>query len=237
MMKQQDALDKILKSLIKSSEEEYHTNEATLKNNFFYHLRLNNPKYQITVEESLKSHIQFNGRADYYLNDISTNSYQNDIIIEFKINCINKGLIKHDIDKLEKIKTLNPKIVCIFINVFTKKLDFINYLPVIDMFSQTKIYTVTISKSVDNFYIKKDLEIIRYPLNETTLITSTDRLIFSKIIPENTPTIKIPNFEGQTKYINIYPKARSNASFGKAWNKNKNDEKPYHRFINPKNIK
>lgn len=230
-MKQRTALDKILKSLISTIEEEYQTNEATLKNNFFYHLRLNNPLYQITVEENLNNHIKLNGRADFFLNDTSKKSYRDDIVIEFKINCTSKNLINHDIKKLEKIKTLNPHIACLFINVFTNTIDFLKYLSVIELFEKTKVYTLTISKSVNNFFIDDNLETKRFALEKTTIISSTDR--FLSLTPKNIATIKIPCFQGQNKFINLYPKSQSNSAYGKSWNKNKNDEKPYFRFVNP----
>jgi len=230
-MKQATALDKILKSLISTLEEDYQTNEATLKNNFFYHLRINNPAYQITVEENLNNHIKLDGRADFYLNDTSTKSYKDDIVIEFKINCTNKNLINHDINKLEKIKILNPHIACLFINVFTSSIDFLQYLSVVDLFGKTKIYTLTICKNVNNFFIADNLEIKRFQLDKITIISSTDR--FLSLTPKSIPTIKVPSLNGQSKFIILYPKSEPNSAFGKSWNTKNKNEKPFFYFENP----
>jgi len=226
--KQGEAIDKILRSLIQCFEERYHTNEATIKNNFFYHLRRNNPKYIISVEENLSNHVKINGRADFYLSDPETKSYYNDIVLEFKINCSNSQLILHDIKKLEKIKNLNPHLVGIFINVIESEIDFLKFLKIATLFSKTKIYVLVICERVVNFLIKDNFEIKEFSLKGTTLITNCDRLSSNSVVPNRIPTIRIPNLNGQTKFINVYPNSRRNSY----WKKNK-DEKPFHRFSNP----
>jgi hypothetical protein len=228
--KQGDALDKILKSLIECFEERYHTNEATIKNNFFYHLRLNNPNYLITVEENLANHVNLSGRADFYLSDSETKSYYNDIVLEFKINCRNLNLIRHDINKLEKIKKLNPHIVGIFINVIEDEIDFIKFLKVVDLFKKTKVYALVICDKVANFLINDKIERKILGLDSTTLITNCDRILGcgNRIEINEIPTIRVPNLNGQTKFINVYPNSKTNAY----WKQNK-QKKPFFRFAYP----
>lgn len=204
-LKQHRTLRNVIIALEKTLKEDYHTNEATLKHNFFYHLRTLNTEHLITVEESLKQHINFNGRADFYLSDSTTKSYANDVVIEFKLNCFFSRTkeIKHDIEKLEGIKKLNPKIASLFINVFTDSLDFNEILKISDLFSSTKIYSIFIAPSIDNYLYFKDGEVLKYQLQSPTIITSSARFLEQCIIPETILTIRIPNLQGMTKSIGL----------------------------------
>ena len=69
MAKQGELLIKIVKSLIEAYNDSPILNEATFKHNFFYYLKLKNPKYLVSVEENLWEHVKVDGRADYYLDD------------------------------------------------------------------------------------------------------------------------------------------------------------------------
>jgi len=204
-LKQHRTLRNIIIALEKTLKEDYHTNEATLKHNFFYHLRTLNTEHLITVEEGLKEHINFNGRADFYLSDPTTKSYANDVVIEFKLNCYFSRTkeIKHDIEKLEGIKNLNPKIASLFINVFTETLNFNEILKISELFSSTKIYSIFIAPSVDNYSYFKNGEVLKYQLSNPTIITSTARFLEQCIIPSTIPTIRIPNLKGMTKTIGL----------------------------------
>jgi hypothetical protein len=204
-LKQHRTLRNCIIALEKTLKEDYHTNEATLKHNFFHHLRILNTEHQITVEESLKNLINFNGRADFYLSDTSIKSYANDIVIEFKINCYasRSNEILHDIHKLEGIQNLNPKIVPLFINFFTNKVKFEDILKISKYFNSTKIHSIFIAPSVDNYLFYLDNEIRKYELSTPTIITSTARFLEQCIIPENIPTIRIPNLNGMTKTVGL----------------------------------
>jgi hypothetical protein len=204
-LKQHRTLRNIIVALEKSLREDYHTNEATLKHNFFYHLRTLNTEHLITVEESLREHINYNGRADFYLSDSTTKSYANDVVIEFKFQCLfsRKKEIKHDIEKLEGIKELNPKIVSLFVNVFSDTLDFNEILKISDLFASTKIYSLFIAPSIDNFFYFKEGEVLKYQLERPTIITSTARFLEQCIIPSTIPTIRIPNLQGMTKTVGL----------------------------------
>jgi hypothetical protein len=204
-LKQHRTLRNCILSLEKTLKEDSHTNEATLKNNFFYHLRTLNTEHQITVEENLKNLINFNGRADFYLKDTTSKSYANDVIIEFKINCFASRTkeILHDIKKLEGIQTLNPMIAPLFINFFTNQVRFEEVLKACKHFNSTKIYCIFIAPSIDNYLFYTNNEVRKYELSTPTIITSTARFLEQSIIPENIPTIRIPNLNGMTKTVGL----------------------------------
>ena len=213
--KQYEILKKITLALIQTFEKEKQCNEATLKHNFFYYLKNKNPKYDVIVEENLKKHINFLGRADYYLDDKSK-SYRNDVVIEFKVNCHSTKLIKHDLNKLDKIKKINPYIAAVFINVITRELNFIRFLKLLDLFYDTKSYGVIICPKVKGFFYKnKNIEIIQYELNNTTFIVNNARFIETHLIPLKYPIIRIPNKGGMTKKINLYKPNREQYSKNK----------------------
>ena len=185
-MKQATALDKILKSLISTLEEDYQTNEATLKNNFFYHLRINNPAYQITVEENLNNHIKLDGRADFYLNDTSTKSYKDDIVIEFKINCTNKNLINHDINKLEKINIES---------LFKNK----------SILNTNLIYNLLNNDSNNHNHTKKIQILPAYPYNSNNMYPDLTQL--SSSAPPSVPiNMQIPSAPPFSQYHNTQQK-------------------------------
>ncbi len=208
MLKQYDLLKKIVEALISTIEEKQNPNEATLKHNFFHHLKLQNKHYIITLEENLKKHINFNGRADYYLND-GSRSYRNDIVIEFKVNCKNTSLIKHDLDKLDKIRRLNRYIAPIFINMFTKELDFRDYLnKTKKLFYDTKAYAITISPKIKNFFVRDDLQIIERKMEGVSFIINNARFIETGLIPTKFNVIRLPNKGGMLKNIHLYPSGR-----------------------------
>ncbi len=232
-MKQHNTLKKIVDALISTIEGEYQTNEATFKNNFFYHLKKEAPDHVITVEENLNGHTRYNGRADFYLSDSASKSYKNDVVIEFKNNCYDKKEIIKDIKKLEGFYKINKSISPIFINTFASKLDFLRFLDLADVFAKTKVYSIAICPELDNFFYMEGLETKKFPLNKTTIITSCARLLEQKIIPEYISTIRIPNLEGMTKFINLYPNSKSNAYFKKLRNKNRIEELPYVKFVHP----
>lgn len=209
-LKQHRTLRNCILSLEKTLNEDYHTNEATLKHNFFHHLRIMNTEHQITVEENLKPLINFNGRADFYLSDTSTKSYANDVVIEFKLNCYasRSKEIMHDIDKLERIQNLNPKIAPLFINFFTSNVNFDDIIKINKYFNSTKIYSIFIAPSVNNYLYYIDNEVRKYELQSPTIITSTARFLEQCIIPENIPTIRIPNLYGMTKTVGLCVKPK-----------------------------
>lgn len=233
-MKQHNTLKKIINALIATVEGEYQTNEATFKNNFFYHLKKEAPEHIITVEENLTGHTMYNGRADFYLSDNTSRSYKNDVVIEFKNNCYDKKEIIKDIKKLEGFYRINKSISPIFINTFSSKLDFLRFLELIDVFAKTKVYSIAICPELDNFFFMDGLETKKFILNKTTIVTSCARLIEQKIIPQSIATIRIPNLDGMTKFINLYPNSKSNAYF-KTPVKKKDREKaaPYIKFVHP----
>ena len=204
-LKQHRTLKNCIQALKKTMLEDYQMNEATLKNNFFHHLRNLNTEHQITVEENLNNHIGFNGRADFYLSDLTTKSYANDVIIEFKINCLSnrKKEIIHDIEKLEKIGTLNPKIAPFFINFFTTDLDFNEARKLFDMFFDSNTYVIFIAPNISNFKYKMDGEILKFKFLPPVVITNTPRLLDQCIIPNDIPTIRMPKKNGKTKYIGL----------------------------------
>jgi hypothetical protein len=224
MAKQHEILKKIIESLIDTIQENTNSNEATLKHNFFYHLKLRNPEYMITVEENLFKHLKIRGRADYYLNDRECKSYANDVIIEFKINCMNEKLIKHDLTKLDRIKELNRSVAPLFINVFTKELDFLQYLKLKNTFFNAKAYAVSVCPKLNGFYYREGLETLQYDLNRITFIVNNARFLEQYIIPLQYPTIRLPNKGGMTKYINLYKAGREK------WGNNK-----YVQFKKPLN--
>jgi hypothetical protein len=209
-LKQHRTLRNCILALEKTLKEDYHTNEATLKHNFFHHLRTLNIEHQIRVEENLKSLINFNGRADFYLSDTSTKSYANDVVIEFKLNCLvsRSKEIMHDIKKLEGIQKLNPKIAPLFINFFTSQVRFEEIMKISQFFSSTKVYAIFIAPSIENYLFYNDREVRKYELSMPTIITSTARFLEQCIIPENIPTIRIPNLNGMTKKVGLCVKPK-----------------------------
>ncbi len=233
-MKQHNTLKKIINALIVTVEREYQTNEATFKNNFFYHLKKEAPDHIITVEENLTGHTMYNGRADFYLSDHTSRSYKNDVVIEFKNNCYDKKEILKDIKKLEGFYKINNSISPIFINTFSTKLDFLRFLQLIDVFAKTKVYSITICPELDNFFYMDGLETKKFMLNRTTIITSCARLLEQKIIPEYVSTVRIPNLDGMTKFINLYPQSKTNAYFKKSVKKGiEKKDAPYIKFVHP----
>lgn len=203
-LKQHRTLRNIIVSLERTLKEDYHSNEATLKHNFFYHLRKLNTEHQITVEESLNKHIDRNGRADFFLSDIGTKSHRNNVAIEFKINCFKQKLIEHDIKKLEGIKNLNPLLATIFIDFFTEPLDFAGLIKIFPHFNEShKIYLVFIAPSVDNFVHYHNGEVLKYKLNKPTIITTSARFLEQGIIPPHIPTIRIPTSKSMMKFISL----------------------------------
>jgi len=235
-LKQHNTLKKIVKALVNTIEGEYNTNEATFKHNFFYHLKKEVPSHTVTVEENLMGHTQYNGRADFYLADSASKSYRNNVVIEFKNNCFEKKEILKDIKKLEGFHSLNRSISPIFINTFTSKLDFLRFIGLIDLFEKTKVYSIAICPQLDNFFYLEGLETKKFLLDKTTIITSSARLLEQKIISEKISTIRIPNYEGMTKFINLYPNSKTNAYFKKSIKKqNTIEEIPYIRFVHPLN--
>lgn len=223
-MKQHNTLKKIVNALIVTIEDEQQSNEATFKNNFFYHLKKEAPDHTITVEENLTGHTNYNGRADFYLSDPASKSYKNNVVIEFKNNCYDRKQILKDIKKLEGFYTVNTSISAIFINAFSSKLDFLNFLDQADLFSKTKVYGIAICPELDNFLYKDGFETKKFLLNKTTIITSCARLLEQKIIPQHIATVRIPNLDGMTKFINLYPNSKSDAYFKKSGN-NENKSK------------
>ncbi|MBL7921154.1 MAG: hypothetical protein JNJ40_12625 [Bacteroidia bacterium] len=231
-MKQHNTLKKIINALIVTVESEYQTNEATFKTNFFFHLKKEVPDHIVTVEENLIEHTFYNGRADFYLSDPKSKSYKNNVVIEFKNNCYDKKEIIKDIKKLEGFYKINKSISPIFINTFSSNLDFLRFLDLADIFAKTKVYSIAICPELDNFFYMDGLETKKFPLNKTTIITSCARLIEQRIIPESIPTVRIPNLDGMTKFINLYPNSKSNAYFKRS-NKDKTIAVPYVKFTHP----
>lgn len=233
-LKQHHTLKKIVKALVNTIEREYHTNEATFKHNFFYHLKKEAPDHIVTVEENMMRHTKYNGRADFYLADPRSKSYKNNVVIEFKNGCYNKEQILKDIRKLEGFHKLNNSISPLFINTFTTKLDFLKFLELVDVFQKTKVYSIAICPQLDNFFHMNGLETVKFPLDKTTIITSSARLLEQRIIPENVSTIRIPNLKGMTKFINLYPNSKSNAYYKQMKSeKRKSGEPPYIKFVHP----
>jgi hypothetical protein len=209
-LKQHRTLRNIIVSLEKTLKEDYHSNEATLKHNFFYHLRKLNTEHLITVEENLSNHINYNGRADFFLADTETKSHRSNVAIEFKINCLNSKLIKHDIAKLEGMKALNPLLATIFIDFFTMPLNFGELLKISSSFeAANKVYSIFIAPSVDNFYYHEDGEILKYKLNKPTIVTTSARLLEQCIIPSNIPTIRLPTEKSMLKFISLCLKPKT----------------------------
>ncbi len=207
MTEQYYLLKKIVLALIETIEKESYTNEATLKHNFFHYLKLKNPKHKVIVEENLKNHINFNGRVDYYLDD-QTKSYRNDVIIEFKVNCINSNLIKHDLQKLDKIRRLNQLIAPLFINIFSKEVSFKQILKLKNLFFNTNAYVVMTCPRLTEFFIRNELEIIKYPLDNLTFIVNNARFLETHLIPINYDVVRFPNKGGLSKKINLYKQKR-----------------------------
>lgn len=203
-LKQHRTLRNIIVSLEKTLKEDYHSNEATLKHNFFYHLRKLNTEHRITVEENLTKYIDYNGRADFFLADTETRSHRNNVAIEFKINCLSPKLIKHDMEKLEGMKALNPLLATIFIDFFTVPINFGELLKVSSSFgAANKVYSIFIAPSVENFFYHNDGEILKYKLNKPTIITTSARLLEQCIVPPNIPTIRIPTANSMLKFISL----------------------------------
>lgn len=204
-LKQHRTLKNCVMALQKTIIEDYQMNEATLKNNFFHHLRCLNTEHQITVEENLNSHIGFNGRADFYLSDKTTTSYANNVIIEFKIDCFisRKKEIKHDLDKLEKIKTLNSKIAPIFIDFFTQTLDFKEALKIFNLTDSSDSYILLIAPNLKNFKHTINGEILKYNFTSPVILTNTPRFLDQCLIPKDLPTVRIPKKYSKTKYIGL----------------------------------
>lgn len=209
-LKQHRTLRNIIVSLEKTLKEDYHSNEATLKHNFFYHLRKLNTEHLITVEENLVKHIDYKGRADFFLADTETKSHRNNVAIEFKINCLNSKLIKHDIVKLKGMKALNPHLATIFINFFTVPLNFSELLKISSSFeAANKVYSIFIAPSVENFYYHDNGEILKYKLNKPTVVTTSARLLEQCIIPPNIPTIRLPTERSMLKFISLCLKPKT----------------------------
>lgn len=161
-------------------------------------------------------HIAFNGRADFFLADTETKSHRNNVAIEFKINCLNSKLIKHDIEKLEGIKKLNPLLATIFIDFFTEPLNFTELLKILPQFnSANKIYSIFIAPSIENFSYYNDGEVLKYKLDKPTIVTSSARFLEQGIIPSNIPTIRVPTSKSMLKSIGLClePKTKKESGF------------------------
>lgn len=160
-------------------------------------------------------HIDYNGRADFFLSDTETKSHRNNVAIEFKINCLNSKLIKHDIDKLQGMKTLNPYLATIFVDFFTRPLNFSELLRVSSSFeTASKIYSIVIAPAVENFFYFNDGEVLKYKLIKPTIITTSARLLEQCIIPLNIPTIRIPTTKSMLKFISLCLKPKTTDDFG-----------------------
>ena len=162
------------------------------------------------------------GRVDYFLNDHRTKSYKNDVAIEFKINCSSRPLIQRDLLKLDKIKKLDSKIAPLFINVFTKELNFRQYTKLKDLFFNTKVYAIITCPQLIEFYNKVDYQTLRKDIPNLVFIVNNARFLEQYVIPTTIPTIRLPNKGGMSKYINLYLPGREK------WDKNK-----YIRYCEP----
>lgn len=211
MSAQYDLLKQVVKALLETIKEDSNNNESTLKHNFFHHLKLQNKNYKVTAEESLKGHINYNGRADFYLKRLGSKSYKDDVAIEFKVDCTSSNLIKHDLDKLNEIKKLNRFIAPIFINIFSKELNFREYLlKTQPLFENTKSYSITLCPKLNNFFVRDGLQILERKLPEISFIINHARFIETKLISTDYNVIRLPNKGGMSKQIHLYPQGREN---------------------------
>jgi hypothetical protein len=206
-LSQQNFIAEIFNSLhLTMKNSDNYKNEETMKNIFFSKIFLKAKKYGYEVhrEEYLKKHINYNGEADFYIqfkSNSKSNIYSKEIVIEFKFNCTNEKLIKHDIDKLLQIKKLNPKIAPIFINYFTKSIDFVKYFKTLKLLKLAKVYEITIAPGVTNFTYKSGKEILEKKLVSPTFISSSDRFQSKIFLQDRFKLIATPGFESQRKKI------------------------------------
>lgn len=207
-LSQHNMLIKIFNSLKPLMINRNIKNEETLKNIFFSKIFPTATKlgYHVHREEYLKKHIGHNGEADFYLqfeSNKKSNIYSKEIAIEFKFNCLNEMLIKHDIEKLLKIRKINPKIAPVFINFFTKAIDFNKYKKIITLFKKHKIYEIAIGPEVYGFLYKSGREILEAKLKSPTLISSSARFQSHFFLRNNTKLIATPGFDTQRKFISL----------------------------------
>lgn len=175
---QGEVIRNVVQTIVDLIEKEIVHNESTFKNNFFYHLKEHNKTFEVVSEKNISQlTTKCSGFLDYYMYPKKkSRSNKHDVGIEFKINCMSKTLIKHDLDKLDKFSKLHKGTSGIFIDYFFKKIDFWNLSELKKMFYKTDAFVIIICKGFHGFHYRKKKDIEEYETDNLTFIFNSTRM-------------------------------------------------------------
>ncbi len=200
------AVLKLMKELKKGN---YFETESTIKNHFFRKIQnIFGDEYALSSEVNIQKIIntQRIGFYDFYAEYNYARTCGKDVAIEFKINCQNLKLIKNDLEKLDYFSKKHKQAESIFIDVFTKEIDFNNLYRNIIGSIRTKANFIFIAPSFRKVYFNKTKHVVDC-LEDDKILVVTNSLKVWQGIPDSCIIVRTPDRQRSTLLkpkMNIY---------------------------------